>query len=82
MSRLSLRLALPSSSKPRERTSPLCSWQRPLPQRCVGSGSSVGTLVWVRSKTDAVMKLLLPGGWYLMPISYCLPSVGLNTEPP
>lgn len=33
---------------------------------------------WVRSNTAAVSRVLLPGGWYLMPSSYCLPSVGLN----
>ncbi|MNP65014.1 hypothetical protein D3C76_1605680 [compost metagenome] len=35
---------------------------------------------WVRSNTAALSRVLLPGGWYLMPNSYCLPSVGLNAS--
>ncbi|MNG30051.1 hypothetical protein D3C84_1155850 [compost metagenome] len=35
------------------------------------------TFFWVRSYTAAVNSVLLPGGWYLIPSSHCLPSVGL-----
>ncbi|MNY70180.1 hypothetical protein D3C86_2082620 [compost metagenome] len=32
----------------------------------------------VRSNTDSATRLFEPGGWYLMPNSYCSPLVGLN----
>ncbi|MNL40890.1 hypothetical protein D3C87_1632680 [compost metagenome] len=71
---------LASSSIPCVRSSPAWMEQRPpaVPQRCVGSGSVV--VMFSRRMSNAATDniVAVPGGWYLMPISYCLPSIGLN----
>ncbi|MCY1176195.1 hypothetical protein D9M73_164590 [compost metagenome] len=62
-----------SSSRPLTFTSPVWLVTVTLPTLLVTE-----TFFWVRSYTAAVSRVLLPGGWYLIPSSHCLPSVGLN----
>ncbi|MNT58543.1 hypothetical protein D3C72_1959850 [compost metagenome] len=57
---------------PRDSISPVCTL------KFVLRGSGVSALRCVRSNTDSATRLFEPGGWYLMPNSYCSPLVGLN----
>src|SRR5690606_13618897 len=61
---------LASSSRPRVRTSPAWTLQRPPPQICVGSGSVVVRFLRRRSNTAAVSSVRDPGGSYFTPSSY------------
>ncbi|MNG21946.1 hypothetical protein D3C84_1063760 [compost metagenome] len=69
--RLSVTSPEASSSRPRTWTSP--TWR-------VTLFSVTELFFWVRSNTAAVSRVLVPGGWYLIPASYCSPSVGLNAS--
>ncbi|MNW01383.1 hypothetical protein D3C71_1970120 [compost metagenome] len=71
---------LASSSIPCVRNSPAWIEHRPaaVPHTCVGSGSVVVMFSRRMSKAANDSIVAVPGGWYLMPTSYCLPSIGLN----
>ncbi|MNC55082.1 hypothetical protein D3C81_1607660 [compost metagenome] len=62
-----------SNSRPRTFTSPVWLVTVTPPSLLVTE-----TFFWVRSYTAADNRVLEPGGWYLMPSSHCLPSVGLK----
>ncbi|MNL38196.1 hypothetical protein D3C87_1603920 [compost metagenome] len=72
--RLSVTSETASSSRPLTLTSPVWLVIGTLSELVVVTE----TFFWVRLYTAAVSRVLLPGGWYLMPSSHCLPSVGLN----
>ncbi|MNP31861.1 hypothetical protein D3C76_1250070 [compost metagenome] len=71
--RLSVTLPTASSSKPRTSASPTGRLMKSLPVRTMFSR--------VRSYTAALSSRSRPGGWYLMPASYCLPVLGSKISP-
>src|SRR4051794_6747744 len=71
--RLSVTSDTASSSRPLTLTSPVWLVIETLLTKVLTE-----TFFWVRSYTAALSRVLLPGGWYLIPNSHCLPSVGFS----